>query len=124
MTPEGRIKAKLNRELAKLQRLYRFMPVQNGMGAPALDYFLCAGGWFIAVETKKPGGKMTPRQEKTAKQITDAHGLVFVVDGDEAMAHALQTIEACCRLANEIRADRAADGGRPKTNGGRPCQNT
>lgn len=114
MTPEGRVKAKINRELKKLQRLYRFMPVVNGLGAPGLDYFLCAGGWFIGLEAKAPGKKPTDRQQHTMKQITDAHGLVFVVDGDESLRQAMTTIEACCRLANEIRAVPSLDGGRPK----------
>jgi hypothetical protein len=112
VTPEGRIKAMTNRRLKALQRLYKFMPVQNGMGAPGLDYYLCAGGWFIAIETKAPGKKMTPRQEQTAAEITAAHGLVFVVDSRESLDVAMKTIAACCLLADEIRAD-PRDGGRP-----------
>ena len=114
MTPEGRVKAKLNRRLEKLARLYRFMPVQNGMGAPGLDYYICAGGWFIAIETKAPGKKPTPRQETTMQAIVDAHGLVFVVSDDASLDHAMKTIEACCMLADEIRADPTEDGGKPK----------
>lgn len=113
MTPEGRIKAKIKRRLAELRRLYAFMPVQNGMGAPGLDWFLCAGGWFIAIEAKAPGKVPTPRQETTIKKILAAHGLVFVVDGDETLDKAMETIEACCRLAGEIRADNTVDGGKP-----------
>lgn len=116
MTPEGRIKEKVKRALAKLARLYRFMPVQNGMGAPSLDFLLCAGGWFVAIETKAPGKKPTPRQEDTMKAITDAHGIVFVVDGDESLERAIKTIAACCMLADEIRAD-PADGGKPTPHG-------
>jgi hypothetical protein len=103
MTPEGRIKAMVKRALDQLPKMYRFMPVQNGMGAPGLDFYLCAGGWFIAIETKKPGGKLTPRQEQTKADIEAADGLVFVVDGPESLDYALQRIHACCILADEIR---------------------
>lgn len=104
MTPEGKIKAKVKRELKKLPCEYHFMPVQNGMGAPSLDFLICAGGWFIAIETKAPGKKPTPRQHETIKDINMAHGLVFVVDDDKSLSLAMQTIAACCRLADEIRA--------------------
>ena len=83
MTPEGRIKAKLKRELDKLPNVYRFMPVQNGMGAPALDFYLCVHGHFVAIETKAPGKKMTARQEVTSDQILKAWGRVFVVSTPE-----------------------------------------
>lgn len=102
-TPEGRVKAMVKRDLDKLAKLYRFMPVQNGMGKPGLDYYLCAGGWFIAIETKAPGKKPTPRQETTIAEIEAAHGLVFVVDGPESWTAALATITSCCTLADLIR---------------------
>jgi hypothetical protein len=83
--------------------MYRFMPVQNGMGAPGLDFYLCAGGWFIAIETKAPGKYLTPRQETTKAEIEAADGLVFVVDGPVSLDYAMDRIKACCLLANEIR---------------------
>jgi hypothetical protein len=103
MTPEGRIKALVKRRLDALPKLYRFMPVQNGMGAPGLDFYLCAGGWFIAIETKAPGKKLTPRQETTKAMIEAANGLVFVVDDQESLDYAMSRIHSCCILANEIR---------------------
>jgi len=83
LTPEGRIKAKLKRELDKLPNVYRFMPVQNGMGAPALDFYLCIEGDFVAIETKAPGKKLTPRQEATRDKITAAGGAVCVISTPE-----------------------------------------
>lgn len=103
MTPEGKIKAKVKRELDKLAALYRFMPVQNGMGAPSLDFLLCAGGWFIAIETKAQGKALTPRQLDTKAKIEASHGLVFVVNDDASLAKALEVVRACCLLAKEIR---------------------
>ena len=102
-TPENAIKRKISHALSKLDCEYHFMPVQNGMGAPGLDYFICAGGWWIAIEAKAPGKKPTPRQERTIEAIRAAHGLVFVVDGDESLFLAMETIRACCNLAKEIR---------------------
>lgn len=80
MTPEGRVKAMVNRRLAAYPAIYRFMPVQNGMGAPSLDILLCVVGQFLAIETKAPGKKPTPRQETTIAAIRAAGGKVFVVD--------------------------------------------
>jgi hypothetical protein len=102
-TPEGKVKDMVRRGLEKLTALYRFMPVQNGMGAPGLDFYLCAGGWFIAIETKVKGKKPTPRQDQTIANIEAAHGLVFVVDDKESCDRAMDVIGSCCRLANLIR---------------------
>lgn len=85
MTPEGRVKAVVNRRMeAAFPDAYRFMPVQNGMGAPGLDEFWCIEGLFVAIETKVPGKHMTPRQQVTRDKIIRAGGIVFCVhDGDE-----------------------------------------
>ena len=107
-TPEYKIKAKVKRRLDELPCLYQFRPVQNGMGAPSLDILVCAGGWFIAIETKAPGKKPTPRQEETIRQINEAHGLVYVVDSDETLEAAMKVIASCCVLAEEIRSDGGA----------------
>jgi hypothetical protein len=96
MTPEGRIKAALKRELDKLPCLYQFRPVQNGMGAPSLDVLLCAGGKFIAIETKAPGKTPTPRQEETIRQIKAAHGIVFVCDNLLTITAAVAAVRRYC----------------------------
>lgn len=85
MTPEGKVKAMVKRRLKKLQKLWRFMPVQNGMGAQGLDFFLCHRGWFISIETKAPGHELTARQETTALSIIQAGGMVFVVEDEKSM---------------------------------------
>ena len=105
-TPEGKIKAKLNRRLNELFRLYRFWPVQMGLGASTLDCLLCAGGWIIAIETKRAAkAKLTPRQEYVKQQIEEAHGLVFVVYDAATLDHAIEVIRSCCMLADEIRTE-------------------
>lgn len=82
MTPEGKIKAKVKRALATLPKRYSFMPVQNGMGAPSLDFINCINGFFLAIETKTPGKQLTPRQKTTALAIRDALGVVYVIRDD------------------------------------------
>lgn len=80
-TPEGKVKAAV-KEVIKKHRAYWHCVVQNGMGAPSLDFICCFKGRYFAVETKAPGKKPTPRQEITISQIEDAGGKVFVIDGD------------------------------------------
>lgn len=84
-TPEGRVKAKVKRALAALPKEYHHMPVLRGMGAPALDFYCCIGGAFVAIETKTEGKLLTVRQQITKEQIEAAGGQVFVVDGDQSL---------------------------------------
>lgn len=98
MTPEGRVKAIVKKAL-DTQQLYCFMPVQNGMGKPGLDYFCCANGLFVAIETKVPGKELTPRQRGTAEEIARAGGMVFVVRDAadvEAMMKAIKYWTSIC----------------------------
>lgn len=95
MTPEGRVKAKVNKALAPFVEskvIWKFMPVQMGMGLPALDYLLCVKGAFVAIETKVPGKKPTARQEHTIAQLRAAGAQVFVVDDDVSLAEAMVEI--------------------------------
>lgn len=64
---------------------YWHMPVQNGMGAPSLDFICCLNGLYFAIETKAEGKMMTPRQDKTAEEIRAAGGKVFVVAGTNGL---------------------------------------
>lgn len=70
------------RKALKAALAYWHMPVQNGMGKPALDFHVCAKGFYAGVETKAPGGKPTARQIITAAEIVKAGGSFFLVDGD------------------------------------------
>src|ERR1700732_3744552 len=94
MTPEGKVKAMVKRQMeAAFPDAYRFMAVQNGMGAPALDFYYCVYGYWVAIETKAPGGWYTPRQEHTRDEIRKAGGLVFLVDGNLSMKSAINFIK-------------------------------
>lgn len=90
-TPEGKVKDKLKAFLLRL-RAYWHMPVQNGMGSPALDFHVCIPvvvtpamvgktvGIYVSIETKAEGKKPTPRQLATAERIEKSGGKVFIVD--------------------------------------------
>jgi hypothetical protein len=82
LTPEGKIKKSVSSLLSQHSDLFYVMPVPNGMGQPNLDYNGCYYGLFFAIETKRPGGKLTPQQEATARRIRAAGGKVFIIDGD------------------------------------------
>ena len=84
MTPEGRIKAQLKKLLSE-HGAYYHMPVQNGMGAPSLDFICCHQGCYFGIETKAGNKKPTPRQENTMNQIRLAGGLAFLVNEVEGM---------------------------------------
>jgi hypothetical protein len=43
------------------------------------DIIICYKGKFVALEAKRPGGKLTKLQEKTIKDIRAAGGKAYVV---------------------------------------------
>lgn len=98
MTPEGKVKAKVNAALKPLIEkglVWKFMPVQSGYGTPALDYLLCVNGRFIVIETKETGKKLTGRQTTTACAMINAGAVVFVVDGPISLDRAIGKILKC-----------------------------
>lgn len=85
-TPEGKIKALIQRRMSQeFPESYRFMPVQNGMGAPSVDFLYCVHGLFVAIEAKAPGKWLTKRQEETLREVAAAGGECCVVDGPTSM---------------------------------------
>jgi hypothetical protein len=81
-TPEGKVKKKV-KEILTGAGAYFHMPVMNGMGEPTLDFIVCYQGAFLAIETKAPTKKPTPRQEVTIDAIRTAGGRVVVISGEE-----------------------------------------
>lgn len=81
-TPEGRVKKQVSDLLKSTPRCYYFMPVPGGFGMTTLDYVGCYRGMFFAIETKKPGGKPTARQNQIIGTMQAANAKVFVIDGD------------------------------------------
>lgn len=81
MTPEGRVKFQVKSVLLG-RRVYYHMPVQNGMGAPTLDFTGCHKGFYYAVETKAPGKDATPRQRNTMIKMIASGASIFLIDSD------------------------------------------
>lgn len=79
MTPEGKVKEKVKKVL-KAHGAYWHMPVQNGMGAPSLDFVGCHFSRYYAIETKAGNKQPTPRQKLTIESIQAAGGKTFVVN--------------------------------------------
>ncbi len=96
MTPEGKVKQAVKKEFDAYPH-YREMPVPSGFGKSGLDFTICFYGKFIAIETKKPGGKPTARQELRIKEIQSAGGVTFVVTSVEQAQTELR--EALAKLA-------------------------
>ena len=86
MTPEGKIKAKVDRILNNTDLVsWYFKPVQSGYGKRALDYICCIAGRFVAIETKAPGEEPTPFQRITAWDMHMAGAHVWFVSSDEGV---------------------------------------
>lgn len=80
MTPEGKIKAKINKALKTVGPIFKYMPVPTGFGRATLDYLLCYRRGFVAVEAKKDAAsELTPRQMITINELLAAGARVFVV---------------------------------------------
>lgn len=84
MTPEGKVKEAV-KALLKEYGAYKHMPVQNGMGEPALDFHVCHQGFYATIETKALGEHPTPRQIQTIKNAMAAKASVFVIDSKDGL---------------------------------------
>lgn len=81
VTPEGKVKAAIDK-LLKQHHAYYLKPVQNGMGAAAVDYHGVHQGFGFVIEAKAPGKEPTPRQINTLRAHAAAGGACFFVSGD------------------------------------------
>jgi hypothetical protein len=111
-TPENKVKAMVRKVLAEfcderisvegfsMVKLKQYWPVPSGFGASDLDCILCYYGKYIAIETKAPGEKPTPRQKLTIAETRAAGGAVFVIDG-EAGCHELRVFLQGLKDAND-----------------------
>ena len=82
-TPEGKVKKGII-DILKKYNIYYFMPVQNGMGAPGLDFHCTVPpkGLSLNIEAKAPGKKPTARQLGTIERMEAAGATCFVCDGN------------------------------------------
>lgn len=108
-TPEGTVKNKV-KKILKMFNAYWHCPVQNGMGAPSLDFVCCYHGKYVAIETKAPGKKPTPRQEITIGEIRAAGGKVLVIsddDGCKELAYWMKAVGDAATLHYTVQAEEA-----------------
>lgn len=82
VTPEGKVKEAV-KKLLKEHGAYYHMPVQNGMGAPALDFHVCHNGRYAGIETKAKGQPATVRQQRTMREIMLSGGSLFLIDSTD-----------------------------------------
>lgn len=84
MTPEGRVKGKVRKLLARYNGLYTYWPVPTGFGKTTLDCLGCYRGQFFVVETKAAGKKPTLLQTEELKSIAASMGKTFVISGEDS----------------------------------------
>jgi hypothetical protein len=80
-TPEGKVKAAVKAELNRYGH-YREMPVPGGFGKSGLDFTVCFYGFFLVIETKRPGKEPTERQWERIDDIDTAGGLTIVITSE------------------------------------------
>jgi len=77
--------------LKKLDKCF-FWKEHGGMygtaGIP--DIIICYKGKFVALEAKRPGGKLTKLQEKTIKDIRAAEGAAYIVTSVEEVKEIME----------------------------------
>lgn len=81
-TPEGRVKEAVKAWL-KARGIWFCMPMGTGFGTSGTpDFICCAGGKFLAIETKAPGkrGNTTALQDRQIGGIHAAGGAALVID--------------------------------------------
>jgi len=99
MTPEGRIKQKIDRLLDSYGKsIYYHKPVPGGYGTRTIDYLGCIKGVFFGIEAKKPGGKPTALQDGTLADIEAAGGFALVVNDDTSLAELKRWLDSAMKI--------------------------
>lgn len=103
MTPERKVKAKINEALKGLQKegipVYWFPVQSSGYGRAGIpDIVGHVNGVFFAVEAKA-GTQLTPLQVNEIKTIQGSNGVAMVVGGDYAK---IETMVECLRNMYQI----------------------
>ena len=80
MTPEGRIKAAVDKALLN-SAAYWHRPIGSAYGAAALDYHVANMGYYASIETKSStSNHPTVRQTATMRKVIDSNSSVFLID--------------------------------------------
>jgi hypothetical protein len=80
---EKTVKAAVRKRLTEL-RCYQYWPVPTGLSKTTIDVLACYRGVFFGVECKRPGGKLTLRQQFVIEETREAGAIVFVIDNTAA----------------------------------------
>lgn len=93
-TPEGRVKAKIDRELHRLG-VWFFSPQAGPYGRSGIpDRLACVNGHFVGIEAKADKTKKPTRlQVQCMNKIEAAGGKCFVVCDDDTLWQAVAYIE-------------------------------
>jgi len=79
-TPESKVKAKVKLVLATLGAYYT-SPLTGGFGNSGVpDILCCYNGWFIGIECKANGGKVTRLQQMHLDDIERQGGIALLID--------------------------------------------
>lgn len=81
MTPEGKVKAQIDK-LLKAYKVWYFKPVSNGFGSMGIPDYICCmpNGHFLAIEAKADAkSKPTELQQARITQIKENNGTAMVI---------------------------------------------
>jgi hypothetical protein len=94
MTPENKVKTKL-KELLDAYSIFHWPAAASPYGVAGVpDRFAIVRGRCIGLEVKAPGKKPTPLQLEFGRRMQRSGALWFLIDGDEALSHLKQELEA------------------------------
>ena len=80
MTPEGKVKKAVTKQLKELGAYY-FFPMTGGYGRSGVpDIVGCYNGYFFGIECKAGKNQPTPLQQKNLTDIQNANGASWVVN--------------------------------------------
>lgn len=104
MTPEGKIKKKIDAMLKGKDRVWFFKPQAGAFGKSGVpDYIVCVASHFFSIEAKADyTRKPTALQYKAMEGITGAGGVSIVVYDDDTLKVAESIIDDTVRNLKAI----------------------
>lgn len=105
MTPEGKIKKKIDAMLKSKRGVWFFKPQSGPFGKSGVpDYIICVASHFFAIEAKSGANKKpTALQYKAMDGITkEGHGICMVVYDDDTLKVAESIIDDTLRNLETI----------------------
>lgn len=91
MTPEGKVKQKIDEILKAADFCYYHKPVLTPYGSATVDYVGCSKGRFFAIEAKSPRvSEPTARQAHILEEMSKAGATAFFINGTQAQLDSLR----------------------------------